>query len=170
MAYSNRSQLCMLADDLAGAREWGGRAILLAEQLDDPDILAHALNNVGTAEAERRGSEGMATLERSLRIAEAEGLEEHVARALTNLASTAIAMHDLDAGTPLGRRGDRVLHEHDLDSWRLYLTGWRARARLERGQYDLAARDASTALDARRWRRPVRQLARGARQDPRAPR
>ena len=51
MAYSNRSQLCMLADDLVGARDWGGRAIALAERLDAPDILAHALNNVGSAEA-----------------------------------------------------------------------------------------------------------------------
>ena len=148
MAFSNRSQLCMLGDDPAGAREWGGRAILLAEQLGDQEILAHALNNTGTAEAMSGVAEGRATLERSLRIAESEGLEEHVARALTNLASTAIAMHDLDAGLRWADEGIEFCSEHDLDSWRLYLTGWRARARLERGEYDLAARDASTALDA----------------------
>jgi DNA-binding CsgD family transcriptional regulator len=148
MAFSNQSQLCMLGDDPAGAREWGGRAILLAEQLGDQEILAHALNNTGTAEAMSGVAEGRATLERSLRIAESEGLEEHVARALTNLASTAIAMHDLDPGLRWADEGIEFCSEHDLDSWRLYLTGWRARARLERGEYDLAARDASTALDA----------------------
>jgi DNA-binding CsgD family transcriptional regulator len=148
MAFSNQSQLFMLADDHAGAREWGGRAIRLAEQLDDQEILAHALNNTGTAEVLSGVAEGRATLERSLRIAESHGLEEHVARALTNLASTAIGMHDLDSGLRWADQGIGFCSEHDLDSWRLYLTGWRARAHLERGEYELAARDASTALAA----------------------
>ena len=147
MAYSNRSQLCMLADDLVGARDWGGRAILLAEQLDAPDILAHALNNVGSAEANAGIRQGLATLERSLRIAEAHGLEEHVARALTNLASTSVAMHDLDAGLRWCDEAIDYCTDHDLDSWRLYTTGWRARAHLERGSWDLALRDAATALE-----------------------
>jgi DNA-binding CsgD family transcriptional regulator len=147
MAYSNRSQLCMLADDAAGARDWGGRAILLAEQLDDQEILAHALNNVGTAEAMSGTAEGMATLERSLRIAQVHGLEEHVARAYTNLASTAVARHDLRAGLRWCDEGIDYCAEHDLDSWRLYMTGCRARAHLERGSWDLALRDASTSRE-----------------------
>ena len=147
MAYSNQSQLCMLADDASGARQWGGRAIRLAEQLDDQEILAHALNNVGTAEAMSGVPEGMATLERSLRIAETHGLEEHVARAFTNLASTAVAMHDLGAGLRWSDEGIEYCAEHDLDSWRLYMTGCRSRAHLERGDWDLALRDASTARE-----------------------
>ena len=144
-AYSNHSQLCMLGDDLVGAREWGGRAILLAEQLDDQETLAHALNNVGTAEAMSGVPEGMLTLERSLRIAESLGLEEHVARALTNLTSCAVARHDLGPGLRWADEGIDYCREHDLDSWRLYITGWRARVHLERGDWDLAARDASIA-------------------------
>ena len=147
MAYSNRSQLCMLADDLVGARDWGGRAIELAERLDAPDILAHALNNVGSAEANAEIRQGLVLLERSLRIAEAHGLEEHVARALTNLASTSVAMHDLDAGIRWCDEAIDYCTEHDLDSWRLYTTGWRARAHLERGSWDLALRDAATSLE-----------------------
>ncbi len=146
-AYSNQSQLCMLGDDLVGAREWGGRAILLAEELDDQETLAHALNNVGTAEAMSGVAGGMVTLERSLRIAEPLGLEEHVARALTNLTSCAVAMHDLGPGLRWADEGIDYCREHDLDSWRLYMTGWRARAHLERGDWDRAARDASIARD-----------------------
>ena len=147
-AYSNQSQLCMLGDDLVGAREWGGRAILLAEELDDQETLAHALNNVGTAEAMSGVAGGMVTLERSLRIAEPLGLEEHVARALTNLTSCAVAMHDLGPGLRWADEGIDYCREHDLDSWRLYMTGWRARAHLERGDWDRAARDASIARDS----------------------
>ena len=50
MAYSNLAQLRMLAGDAAATIHWGQLAIDLAERLDRTDILAHALNNVGTVE------------------------------------------------------------------------------------------------------------------------
>ena len=50
MAYSNMAQLRTLAYNLPQAQSWGLRAIELAEQLDETEILVHALNNVGTAE------------------------------------------------------------------------------------------------------------------------
>ena len=49
MAYSNRAQLCMLANDSATAVEWGNRALALARRVGDADTEIHALNNVGTA-------------------------------------------------------------------------------------------------------------------------
>jgi hypothetical protein len=67
--YSNKSQLCMVADDRAGACEWGERAIALAERLGEVDVLVHALNNVGSARAAHREAEGLAQLERSLDLA-----------------------------------------------------------------------------------------------------
>ena len=48
-AYSNRAQLYMIAEQAAKAEQWGQRAITLAEELGDHEIVAHALNNVGTA-------------------------------------------------------------------------------------------------------------------------
>ena len=39
----------MLAWDADGTIAWGNRAIALAERLDEPEPLAHALNNVGAA-------------------------------------------------------------------------------------------------------------------------
>ncbi len=52
MAYSNRAQLCMLANDSATAVEWGNRALALARRVGDADTEIHALNNVGTAMAQ----------------------------------------------------------------------------------------------------------------------
>ena len=69
MAYSNLSQLAMLAEGTDEAVAWGGRAIGLAERLGQPEILAHALNNVGTAEMGDLRPSGQATLERSLALA-----------------------------------------------------------------------------------------------------
>ena len=90
MAYSNMAQLRMLAGDVPGTREWGARAIELAERLGYTDVLVHALNNVGSAELSGGSIDGRWKLERSLQLATDAGLEEHVARAHTNLAVGAI--------------------------------------------------------------------------------
>src|SRR5262249_33349793 len=58
MAYSNRAQLHMLADETTQAVLWGSRAIELAEKLGATEILVHALNNVGTAELLAHNEQG----------------------------------------------------------------------------------------------------------------
>ena len=146
MAYSNRAHLRMLATDHEGASAWGSRAIDLAERLGEIEILAHALNNVGTAEMRVNGANGVAKLERSLELAHDAGLEEHVARAYTNLGAVpvharqyALADRYLDAG--LAYCGER-----DLDSWLLYMTGWKARSHLDQGRWPAAANAATAVL------------------------
>jgi DNA-binding CsgD family transcriptional regulator len=42
--------------------------------------------------------------------------------------------------------GIAYCRDHDLDSWRLYLTGWRARAHLDRAEWGPAERDALEVL------------------------
>jgi hypothetical protein len=136
MAYSNIAQLRMLANDVNATRRWGARAAALAERLGETETLIHSLNNVGTAEFAAGLREGEDKLERSLALALEAGLDEHVARAYTNLASGAIAARDY-------RRGDRYLEsgiaycrERDLDSWLVYMQGWRANSLLAQGRWD----------------------------------
>jgi tetratricopeptide (TPR) repeat protein len=50
MAFSNKSQLHMLAWEEELSLEWGKRAIALAEELGAVEILVHALTNVGSIE------------------------------------------------------------------------------------------------------------------------
>jgi DNA-binding CsgD family transcriptional regulator/tetratricopeptide (TPR) repeat protein len=144
MAYSNMSQLRMLADDDEAAIAWGERAIALAEELGDREILAHALNNVGVAEA--RAGRGTARLELSLSIALEAGLEEHVARAYTNLATRAVQTYQHEIAACLLADGIAYCVERDLDSWRLYMLGWQAHLRLRLGRWDEAAADADEVL------------------------
>ena len=147
MAYSNMAQLCMLANDVAGAQDWGGRAIELAERLDERETLVHALNNVGTAQLQAGASKGAEKLARSLALALEAGLEEHVARAYTNLAALAIEARDYAAGDVHVDAGIEYCRERDLDAWLLYITGWKARSQLEQGRWDDAARSAAVVLD-----------------------
>jgi DNA-binding CsgD family transcriptional regulator/tetratricopeptide (TPR) repeat protein len=146
MAYSNMAQLRMLTGDDDGAIAWGERAVALAEALEEPAILAHALNNVGCAEVRQGSAAGVEKLDRSLKLALAGDLEEHVARAYTNLAATHLQQRDylrteqhLDAGIVYCR-------DHDLDAWRLYMLGFAARSHLEQGRWDGAAESAAAVL------------------------
>jgi DNA-binding CsgD family transcriptional regulator len=137
----------MLADDLEGARLWGGRAIALAERLGDQETLCHALNNVGAAEFNSGDTRGRAKLERSLRVALEHGFEEHVARAYTNLAESAVMFRDYAPAITFHRQGIAYCMEHDLDTWEVYMRGWQARQHLELGEWGEAAADATMVLN-----------------------
>ena len=147
MAYSNMAQLRMLAGDVTGTRDWGGRAIELAERLGYTDVLVHALNNVGSAELSGGSIDGAEKLERSLRLAADAGLEEHVARAHTNLAVGAIETREYALADRHLAAGIEYTRERDLDSWLVYMTGWKARSDLERGRWEEAAAGATDVVE-----------------------
>jgi DNA-binding CsgD family transcriptional regulator/tetratricopeptide (TPR) repeat protein len=146
MAYSNRAQLAMLRGDPFAAREWGDRAIELAERLGEHEIVVHALNNVGTAEYLAGVPEGREMIERSLELALADDLEEHVARAYINLAATSVRHWEHASSGELFAVAVEYCAAHDLDLWRLYLTAWRAMVELRSGRYDAAAEYAGEVL------------------------
>lgn len=146
MAYSNRAQLHMLADETQEAVLWGERAIELAEKLGATDTLVHALNNVGTAELLASNERGRAKLEESLRLALENNFEEHAARAFTNLGSAAVRERNYRLAKRYQDDGIVYTSEHDLDSWKLYMVGWRARVHFEQGNWDGAADDAELVL------------------------
>jgi len=143
MAYSNNSQLGMLGGDTERAVTWGRKAIDLAEQLGETEILAHALNNVGTATYQYGDGEGRALLERSLALALDAGLEEHAARAYTNIGSAAVTLRDYATADSAHETGMAYCRDHDLDSWLLYMSGWSARSHLDQGRWHEAADVAS---------------------------
>ena len=145
MAFSNRSQLAMLAHEIHAAIGWGTRAVELAEDLSDPAILAHALNNLGTSRLQAGDEAGRRELERSLDLSLGASLEEHAARAYTNLGSVAVATADPRASEYL-ERGIAYCTERDLDSWTDYMRGWRARLHFDRGAWNEAADDAEAVL------------------------
>lgn len=147
MAWSNRAQLHMLAGEVEETLRLGERAVAFARAAGDMPILAHALNNIGTALwHDAQTARGRAALEESLEIALRHGLEEHVARAYTNLASCAVAARDYDAAWRALDAGIAFTAEKDLDAWTVYMTAWRARAHLDCGDYTRAADDAAWVI------------------------
>lgn len=146
-AYSNMSQLCMLSSDTRGAVAWGERAITLSEQIGEQEVLIHALNNVGTARMQDGELEGERQLERSLALALAAGYEDHVGRAWVNLSSNAVLLYQFDAARRYLEDGIAYATEHDLDAFRLYMTGWRALLNLYQGAWSGAEADCGIVLD-----------------------
>ena len=145
MAYSNRAQLHMLAQELEDAVSWGSRAIELAQKLGATETLVHALNNVGTAELFAYNDEGRIKLEESLQLALANNLHHHAARAYTNLASLTVKNRKYDLAVDYLENGIAHSTEYDL-FYKLHLLASRARLHFDKGNWDQAADDASFVL------------------------
>jgi DNA-binding CsgD family transcriptional regulator len=124
----------MLNDQMDDAVAWGERALALEAQFPNPEIRAHAMNNIGTALVFRGRTEGEAMLQESLTVSLANGLHEHAARAYTNLSEYAVEFRRFDLAERVLAEGIAFDTEHDLDAWTYYLSGRQALLRLEQGR------------------------------------
>ena len=137
-AYSHQSQLDMLASNPDGAIRWGEKALDLAEKLGAQEVLIHALSNVGTVRMERFGVEMADDLKRSLELARAAGLHDHVERAACNLSCGAYWRRDYGKTFEYIEVGAAYAVERGLAHWEAYLRGWRAMALLDQGEWQAA--------------------------------
>jgi len=149
MAYSNQAQLDMLAYRQEAAMRWAGRAIELARRLGDQETLTHALTNIGSARLNADDERGRADLEQAFEVAVAAGLEDHAARAISNLATTDVERRDYRHARSDLDRALAFVHAHDLAGYAQHLLGNRARMRLDQGDWAGAEQDARAALAER---------------------
>jgi DNA-binding CsgD family transcriptional regulator len=146
MAYSNMSQLAMLAAYDERAIAWGEKAIAMARELRDAEIEAHALTNVGCARMHEIGDEGWREVERSLEISLRCGFQDHVVRAYTNPCTFAITHREYVIGRTLCEAGLAYSIEHELELGENYLRAYRARACFEQDAWAEALSDAEEVL------------------------
>ena len=144
MAYSNLAQLRMLVGD-PRRRDWGVRAVELAEELGRPRSSC-TRSTTWAPPGWSRTAPGADKLEHSLALALDAGLEEHVARAYTNLGATSLWLRDHPRADGYLREGIAYCAERDLDSWLLYITGHLAWADLDLGRWDECAANVSVVL------------------------
>ena len=138
MAYSNLSQLRMLACDGSEAVAWGERAIALANQLGDDAILAHALTNVGSARS-AFGDAANDELRRGLSLALDLGLNDDVARAYANLSYVSLEHYQLADARQFIEAGIAYTAERDLLAMELYIRSLKSQLLLIQGQWQQAA-------------------------------
>lgn len=150
MAYSNVSHLRMLTGDADSALDWGLRARAAGRAAGVRAVEAHAANNIGVALL-RLGddAQGRTSLEESLAIALADGLDEHAARAYTNIGALHVIKRELAAAEEDLRVGIAYCEERDLDQFSLYMRGWLAGVLIERGHLDAGFDQAARVLQTR---------------------
>ncbi len=146
MAYSNRSQLYMLAHDMVEAVEWGSRARDLADRSGDLETSIHASVNVNTALLLGGDVAAASALEEAYATASAAGLFEPAARALLCLATALRQASGYDTAAVVLERALDYVASHNLEGYVQHLLGVRAGIRLEQCDWDGALTDAEDAL------------------------
>src|ERR1700680_4566548 len=112
---------------MAGAIEWGNRALELAQRLDDTQIIVYALTTVGSAEVRSDPGRGAAMLERAGERAIGSGLGDEAGRAFVNLVWTCLRHRSSTIPGRYVRAELEYCDERGLDYWRLVLLGCRGR-------------------------------------------
>jgi len=140
MAYSNMSQLKMLSDETAESLEWGNKAIDMAKEIKDDEILCHAMNNVGSALWKSKSSKerGKEMLLESLDMALKNSFHEHVARAYSNVASNYLLLKQYELTRQVLEKSINYCEERNLDSSKNYQFYLKARIFLETGDWQQA--------------------------------
>lgn len=146
MAFSNKSQLHMLAWEEEPALEWGKRAIELAEKLGDAEILVHAMTNVGSAETLSNPQLGTEKIIQALQIAREKEMHEHAARCYANLSSNSVRSRQYPEAQKWFEEGLEYMIARDLDYYRVYLLGWQAQMSLDTGHWSESEAQALEAL------------------------
>jgi DNA-binding CsgD family transcriptional regulator/tetratricopeptide (TPR) repeat protein len=141
-AFSHQSQLDMLAFRIDDAIAWGEKALRLARQLEQPEILVHALGNVGTARAEHDDQAPCSELNESFDLALAGGFHDHVQRAACNLTTIYYWRRDYPPALANIEKGLAHAVARELTHWESYLRGWRAMIRSDLGEWAAAEEEA----------------------------
>jgi DNA-binding CsgD family transcriptional regulator/tetratricopeptide (TPR) repeat protein len=141
-AYSHQSQLDMLASRMESAIDWGERALELAQQLGEKEIIIHALGNIGSAKADDGGATSGPELMQSLDLAIAGKYHDHVERASCNLTCTYYWRRDYQSALAYIARGVAYADALGLSHWEGYLRGWRAMVWLDQGDWSRAEEEA----------------------------
>jgi DNA-binding CsgD family transcriptional regulator/tetratricopeptide (TPR) repeat protein len=136
-AYANLAMLALNAYEFDDAAQLGRRALDLTEGDQANPTTVHALNTVGMSNV-LRGRAGIGDLVRSLELATAAGLEEHIGRAYIHLADIAAQTRDYRLADRYLGPGIEYCGERGLDLWLRYMDVYHARIQLDRGRWDEA--------------------------------
>ncbi len=147
MAYAVMAQLHLLDATHGAARDWGRRAMQLAEGSADLETLAHALNTVGAAELMATDvPEGWARLRRSLALSLEQGWPELAARAYINLVVHLLVHRKHHEWPALCDEALVFCDARDFDLYSMRLRIRRAFGRIEIGQWAQAETDLNEVL------------------------
>ena len=135
-AYRVEGQLRMLNRDCEAAVAWAGKAIALAQQFGEREILAEAVGTLGTATLFLDYDAGCAHLARALELALDDGLHGLAANTHSNLGSGSGEIWRLHEAQHHLKAAIAFSQQHEIDFFRHYSVAWLALCELHLGQWD----------------------------------
>jgi DNA-binding CsgD family transcriptional regulator len=139
MAYGVRSRLASNRGLEREAVDFGERALALAREFGNAMIESYSLNNIGSALLIAGDLSGYEPLERSLRLALDNRLDECASRSYCNLVFCATLNHHMARAEQVFRDGLAYCEERGLFSSIAYMRTFAARLALDRGDWAGAA-------------------------------
>jgi class 3 adenylate cyclase/tetratricopeptide (TPR) repeat protein len=97
--FAQRARYASLAGDPEQAIEHGQRALAMAEEIGDDELVSHVLNSLGMAHTALGDARGIDELRRSVEFAVASNSPDEIHNALNNLANMQWMMGDLDGAS-----------------------------------------------------------------------
>lgn len=136
MAYSNKSQTYSIREEYDKTLSWGNKALALARKLNDLEVEAHALNNIGCCKMSALKKSGETALLKSLDISVENDFFEHATRAYVNLGSINLQQRNLLAANKYFSKGLEYGNEKDIYVFSLCMAGHFAKAKLHFGSWE----------------------------------
>jgi len=146
MAYSNKSQTYAIREEYDAAIEWGTKALELARKLNDKEVEAHALNNIGCCKMLDDEISGENDLIKSLEISAENDFYEHATRAYVNLGSIHLQQRNLIAADKYFYKGLEYGNEKDIYVFSLCMAGHYAKTKMHFGLWDESIELANSVL------------------------
>ncbi|MDJ1016357.1 MAG: AAA family ATPase [Paracoccaceae bacterium] len=146
-AYSSYSQLLMTGYRMAEIEAPATRAIELAREFDRPDIICHALNNLGMSKTQRDTGEGRHLMAESLRLGRELKNPDHTARAMINWMHLEYDSCNFENALERAEIAVEYSREQEMDTYLRYSLGLIARANLELGHWEDVAETAARGFD-----------------------
>ena len=135
-AWRVQAQLRMLNRDCKVAVDCATRAIALAREFGEPEILAEAVGTLGTAMLFLDYDAGCAQLREALALAEAGGWHGLAANTHSNLGSGSGEVWRLREAREHLRAAIAFSRRHEIDFYRFYAVAWLALCELHLGHWD----------------------------------
>ncbi|MEJ2193431.1 MAG: LuxR C-terminal-related transcriptional regulator [Ignavibacteriaceae bacterium] len=146
MAYSNKSQTYSIREETENAISWGYKAFELAQQLNDPEIEAHALNNIGCSKMLADDKSGKIELLKSLEISLQNDFYEQAMRAYVNLGAIHLQQRNLQSADKYFSMGLEYSNETDIYVYSLCMLGHYAKVKLHLGDWEESIELANSVL------------------------
>ncbi|OSQ52413.1 ATP-binding protein [Marivita geojedonensis] len=146
-AYSSLSQLLMTGFHTPEVEAPATRAIELAREFNRPDIISHALNNLGMSKTHSDPELGRKLLSESIEIGLKLDDPDHAARAMSNWMHFEYHRCEFKNALERAEIAAQFTLENELDAYHRYALGMIGRTKMDLGQWDEVVHFASRGFD-----------------------